>query len=74
VVASTDDKPAATAKAQDEGLVTARFTPVELPALVVHVSALWGSMSPETAGHATDVPPERRRQVVVDAVAAILGD
>lgn len=74
VVASTNDKLAAIAKAQDEGLVTSRFTPVELLAMVVHMSALWGSMTPEMAGHATGIPRERRRQVVVDAVAAILGD
>ncbi|MEU4744382.1 TetR family transcriptional regulator [Actinosynnema sp. NPDC023658] len=74
VVASTRDKLAAIAKAQEEGLVTTRFTPVELLALVVHMSALWGSVTPEMAGHAIDIPRERRRQVVVDAVAAILKD
>ncbi|MFI9009725.1 TetR family transcriptional regulator [Actinosynnema sp. NPDC053489] len=74
VVASTNDKLAAIAQAQDEGLVTHRFTPVELLALVVHLSALWGSTTPEVAGHAAAIPRERRRQVVVDAVAAVLRD
>ncbi|MFE9749083.1 TetR family transcriptional regulator [Saccharothrix saharensis] len=74
VVAGTRDKIAAIAKAQDEGLVTTRFTPVELLALVVHLSALWGSTTPEMAGQAADIPRDRRRQVVVDAVAAILRD
>ncbi|MFJ6672598.1 TetR family transcriptional regulator [Actinosynnema sp. NPDC091369] len=74
VVAGTRDKIAAIAKAQDEGLVTTRFTPVELLALVVHLSALWGSTTPELAGHAADIPRDRRRRVVVDAVAAVLRD
>jgi AcrR family transcriptional regulator len=74
VVASTQDKLAAIAKAQSEGLVTTRFTAAELLALVVHLSSLWSSMTPEMAGHAVDIPVERRRQVVVDAVAALLRD
>lgn len=74
VVASTNDKLAAIAEAQEAGLVPTRFTPVELLATVVHLSALWGSMTPEMAGHAKDISRERRRQVVVDAVAALLRD
>ncbi|MFL6124565.1 TetR family transcriptional regulator [Actinophytocola sp.] len=74
VVASTNDKLEAIAQAQREGLVTSRFTPEELLALVVHMSALWSSMTPEMAGHVTGIPLRRRRQVVVDAVAAILRD
>jgi AcrR family transcriptional regulator len=74
VVASTRDKLAAITKAQAEGLVPDRFTPVELLAMIVHMSALWGSMTPEMAGHTVDIPQERRRQVVVDAVAALLRD
>lgn len=74
VVAGTNDKIAAIAKAQDEGVVTTRFSPVELLALVVHLSALWASTTPEVAGHAAGIPQDRRRRVVVDAVAAILRD
>lgn len=74
VVAGTNDKLAAIAKAQADGLVTTRFTPAELLAMIVHLSALWGSMTPEMAGHTTDIPLPRRRRVVVDAVAAILRD
>ena len=72
VVASTRDKVAAVTDAQEKGLVPARFTPVELLALVVHMSALWSSMAPELQALAQGVPRERRRQVVVDAVAALL--
>jgi AcrR family transcriptional regulator len=74
VVASTRDKLTAIAKAQEEGLLTTRFTPEELLAVVVHMSALWGSMTPETAAHAAGISRTRRRQVVVDAVAALLRD
>lgn len=72
VVASTNDKLAAIAKAQDEGKLPTRFTPVELLAVVVHTAALWGSMTPEMAGHASGISRDRRRRVVVDVVAAIL--
>jgi AcrR family transcriptional regulator len=74
VVASTQDKLAAITEAQADGLLTTRFTPVELLAMVVHLSALWGSMTPEMAAHSVDVPLERRRKVVVDAVAALIKD
>jgi AcrR family transcriptional regulator len=74
VVAGTRDKLAAITDAQEQGLLTSRFTPVELLALVVHLSALWGSATPELGAHAAAIPRERRRQVVVDAVAALLRD
>jgi len=74
VVASTRDKIAAIAKAQEDGLLTTRYTPVELLALVVHLSSLWSSATPEVADHVAGIPRERRRQVVVDAVAAVLRD
>jgi AcrR family transcriptional regulator len=74
VVASTRDKLAAITKAQEDGVLPSRFTPVELLTLVVHLSALWSSMTPEMAGHTVDIPLERRRQVVIDAVAALLRD
>src|SRR5262245_59788360 len=74
VVASTRDKLAAITKAQQEGLLTTRFTPAELLAMVVHLSALWASMTPEMAAQTTEIPRERRRQVVVDSVAALLRD
>jgi hypothetical protein len=74
VVASTRDKVAAVAKAQEEGLVTTRYSPVELLALVVHLAALWSSTAPELGTLAADIPVARRRQVVVDAVAALVRD
>jgi AcrR family transcriptional regulator len=74
VVSSTTDKLDAIGDAQREGVLTTRFTPVEVLALVVHLSALWSAAAPELAVHVADVPRDRRRQVVVDAVAALLRD
>jgi AcrR family transcriptional regulator len=74
VVASTRDKVAAITKAQEEGLIPARFEPVELLVLVVNLATLWPSVGPEMAVLTEDIPRERRRQVVVDAVAALLRD
>jgi AcrR family transcriptional regulator len=74
VSASTNDKLAAITKAQAEGLVPARFSPIELLAMIVHMSALWSSMTPDVSRNATDISRERRRQVVVEAVAALLRD
>lgn len=73
-VASTRDKLDAIGRAQREGVLTTRLTPVEVLALVVHLSTLWSAAAPELAVHVADVPRDRRRQVVVDAVAALLRD
>jgi AcrR family transcriptional regulator len=74
VAASEQGKIAAITKAQEEGVLPTRFTPVELLALVVQLSGVWHSMSPELAKHVETIPRERRRQVVVEAVTALLRD
>jgi hypothetical protein len=74
VVASTRDKLAAVAKAQEEGLIPDRFTPVEVLALVVHLSSLWFAVTPEMGSLTDDIPHERRREVVVAAARALLRD
>jgi AcrR family transcriptional regulator len=74
VVASEEHKIAAITMAQDNGLLPTRFTPVEMLALVVHLASLWHSMSPELAKDAGTIQRERRREVVVEAVAALLRD
>jgi AcrR family transcriptional regulator len=74
VVAGTRDKLAAVTKAQEEGLIPDRFTPVEVLALVVHLSSLWFAVTPEMAALTEDIPHERRREVVVSAVRALLRD
>jgi AcrR family transcriptional regulator len=72
LVAGTSDKLDAIGQAQREGALTTRFTAVEVLALVVHLSTLWSATAPELAPHIAGVPRDRRRQVVVDAVAALL--
>lgn len=72
VVAGTRDKLAAITTAQRDGVVPDRFSPVEVLALVVHMSALWFSVAPELAALTEDIPHERRREVVVAAVTALL--
>ncbi len=74
VVASTRDKLAAVTKAQEEGLIPDRFTPVEVLALVVHLSSLWFAVTPEMGVLTEDIPHERRREVAVAAVRALLRD
>lgn len=74
VVASTENKLAAITRAQADGKLPARFTPVEILALVVRTASLWRSMSPELTPLTTEISHERRRQVVVAAVAALLRD
>jgi AcrR family transcriptional regulator len=74
VAVSEQAKIAAITKAQQDGVVPTRFTPAELLALVVHLAGVWHSMSPELAKHVETIPRERRRQVVVDSVAALLRD
>jgi len=72
VTASTRDKVAAVAKAQEQGLVPSHFAPVDLIALVVHLASLWSSVTPEIAELTADHSRAHRRQVVVDAVAALV--
>jgi len=72
VTASTRDKVAAVAKAQEEGLVPGHFAPVDLLALVVHLASLWSSVPPEVAALTEDHSRAHRREVVVDAVAALV--
>ncbi len=56
-------------QAQRAGLLTARYDPVELLALVQSVSTSWASMNPEFGQAAPD--RGRRRATVVDAVARL---
>ena len=72
IVASTRAKVEAVTKAQQEGHIPARFEPLELLALVQQLSSLWSTMTPEMATLAEQIPPARRRQIIVDAVNTLL--
>ncbi|OIH94225.1 MULTISPECIES: TetR family transcriptional regulator [unclassified Curtobacterium] len=77
VVARNTEAVAAVEHAQRAGVLPRSYRPAVLLGLVLHLAALWSVTAPTTAPeydalvHA--VTPARRRQVVVDAVAAIVG-
>jgi AcrR family transcriptional regulator len=62
----------AIARAQADGLVTDAYTPVELLALVLHLSGFWSANVPEFDEFAADIGDDRRREVVVRAVSAVV--
>jgi AcrR family transcriptional regulator len=71
VAASNAAKTAVIARAQADGLVTTRFSAVELLGLVLHLSGFWSANVPEYDA-ITDPSPTRRRDTVVHAVAALV--
>jgi AcrR family transcriptional regulator len=71
---STRAKVAAIEKAQRDGVIPGRFEPAELLALVVHLSTLWHSTTPDLSALTDGLSRERRRRVVTDAVTALLRD
>jgi AcrR family transcriptional regulator len=62
----------AIAQAQAAGLVTAAYTPVELLGLVLHLSGFWSANVPEFDELSVEIDHERRREVVVRAVASVV--
>ena len=73
IVASNAAKVNAIADAQRAGLLTTRFEPAVLLGLVLTLSGTWSSMTPEYSGLVRRLSVARRRQAIVDAVAALLG-
>ena len=73
IVASNAAKVKAIAEAQRAGLLPRRFEPAVLLGLVLTLSGTWSSMTPEYAGLVRRLSVAKRRQVIVDAVAALLG-
>lgn len=72
IVSSNAAKVKAIADAQRAGLLTTRFAPAVLLGLVLTLSGTWSSMTPEYTGLVTRVSVAKRRQAIVDAVAALL--
>jgi AcrR family transcriptional regulator len=72
IVASNTAKVKAIAEAQGAGLLTTRFEPAVLLALVLTLSGTWSSMTPEYTGLVRRLSVAKRRQAIVDAVAALL--
>ncbi|MCL2551689.1 MAG: TetR family transcriptional regulator [Actinomycetia bacterium] len=72
VLESNAHKIEAVAGAQRDGLLPDRFSAPELLGLVLHLSGFWSSHTPELDARLADDTAARRRQVVVDAVAALV--
>ena len=72
IVASNAAKVKAIAEAQQAGLLTTRFEPAALLALVLTISGTWSSMTPEYSGLVKRLSVAKRRQAIVNAVAALL--
>lgn len=72
IVASLRAKADAIARAQAAGELPSRFGAAELLGLVVHLASLWISATPEFDPLVADVSRARRREVITEAVAALL--
>ena len=72
VVRSNQNKVEAIRQAQRAGAIPVRFSPAELLALVLHLSSIWSVQLPESSAWSQELTVERRRQVVVEAVAALI--
>ena len=73
VATSYADAVAEVEHAQRAGVLPRAFRPAVLLGLVLHTAAFWSATAPEYEPLVQAVTPPRRRQVVVDAVAALLG-
>jgi AcrR family transcriptional regulator len=72
IVANNQKDVAAIVDAQRAGQLPARFTAIELLTLVLTIAAMWTSQNPELSAVVRKLPRARRRQVVIDAVRAVL--
>jgi AcrR family transcriptional regulator len=72
IVASNSAKVKAIAEAQRTGRLTTRFEPAVLLGLVLTLSGTWSSMTPEYTQVVRRLSVAKRRQAIVDAVAALL--
>jgi hypothetical protein len=63
---------AAIAQAQQDGHLSSHFQAIELLAMVLTLAAMWMSQTPELTQALQKVSRVRRREVVLDAVKAIL--
>ena len=74
IMASNKQKAEAIAKAQADGVLPARYEPIVLLGLVLHLSGLWAGMTPEYELLVSRTSAAERRKVVTDSVAALLKD
>jgi len=72
LLASNAAKVRAIADAQRDGLLSTRFEPAVLLGLILTISGTWSSMTPEYTRLVRRLSVAKRRQAIVDAVAALL--
>lgn len=73
IVARDTEAVAEVERAQRAGVLPRAHRPAVLLGLVLHLAAFWSDASPEFEALTQAVVPARRRQVVVDAVTALVG-
>jgi AcrR family transcriptional regulator len=66
------DKVAAVAAAQKSGVIPARYSAVDLLALVLNVSSMWSILIPEYEAIVSRTSVAHRRKIVVDAVRVLV--
>ncbi|HWI74359.1 MAG TPA: TetR family transcriptional regulator [Baekduia sp.] len=71
-IAASKDKIARIAAAQADGTISTTLAPADLLALVTTIAGMWTAMTPEDHAAGGRRSRAHRRQVVVDAVKAIL--
>ena len=71
-VANTRGKVDAIARAQADGVLPDDVEPEVLLVLVIHTAALWATASPDVLAAVGIADPDRRREIVRDAVARLL--
>jgi AcrR family transcriptional regulator len=72
IVKANQSKVDAIAEAQRQGVLTTRYSPADLLALVLTIANMWTAMTPEYHDLVQDEPTAHRRKVVTDAVRALL--
>jgi AcrR family transcriptional regulator len=72
IVTSNAAKVKAIAETQQAGLLTTRFEPAALLALVLTISGTWSAMTPEYSGLVKRLPVAKRRRAIVNAVTTLL--
>ena len=72
IVTSNAAKVKAIAEAQQAGLLTTRFEPAALLALVLTISGTWSAMTPEYSGLVKRLSVAKRRRAIVNAVTTLL--
>jgi hypothetical protein len=72
IVESYRHKVAVIEAAQRDGRLSSRWGAAELLVLVLNIAGMWSTMTPEFTAMFSTTTREQRRQIVADAVKALL--